>query len=200
MRVFRRVCVYCGSHAGDLPAFRESAERLGAVLARRELGLVYGGGNIGLMGALADAVLDHGGEVIGIIPRSLMDKELGHPRLTRLEVVDSMHHRKQRMADLSDAFVALPGGIGTLEETLETFTWLQLGFHHKPLGLLNVASFYDGLLTFLREVVARGFLRSEHLDCLLCDDDPARLLDRLAAFEWSHRDRWWETPARTDPR
>lgn len=202
MRKFQRICVYCGAHAGDRVEYRAAAEKLGEEMARRQIGLVYGGGNIGLMGAIADAVLAHGGEVVGVIPRSLMAKELGHQGVTRLEVVETMHQRKQRMADLADAFLAMPGGIGTLEETFETFTWLQLGFHDKPLGLLNVASFYDGLLVFLRDVAARGFLREEHLGCLLSEAEPARLLDRLASFDWRYRDRWWEPPlpAATDLR
>jgi uncharacterized protein (TIGR00730 family) len=148
----KRVCVYCGSATGANPAHRDAAEKLGVLLATRGIGLVYGGGNVGLMGVIADAALRAGGEVIGVIPGALMDKELGHTGVTKLHVVASMHERKQLMADLSDGFIALPGGIGTLEEFFETLTWLQLGFHNKPVGLLNVAGFYEHLLTFLRHV------------------------------------------------
>ncbi len=178
----RRVCVYCGSSPGKDPSHREAGENLGALLAARGIGLVYGGGNVGLMGIIADATLRAGGEVIGVIPSALMDKELGHTGVTKLHVTASMHERKQLMADLSDGFIALPGGIGTLEELFETFTWLQLGFHDKPVGLLNVAGFYDHLLVFLRHATAENFMRDAHLESLLVETDADTLLARMARF------------------
>ena len=188
----KRVCVYCGSSLGADPMYREVAENLGALLAARGIGLVYGGGNVGLMGIIADAALRAGGEVIGVIPTALMDKELGHTGVTKLHVVTSMHERKQLMADLSDGFIALPGGIGTLEELFEALTWLQLGFHDKPVALLNVAGFYDHLLTFLRHVTSEKFMRDAHLESLLVESDVDALLARMTAFcapsvaKWTH--------------
>lgn len=200
MRKFQRVCVYCGSHDGYDAAFRESAEQLGRVFAQRKLELVYGGGNVGLMGRIADAVIAGGGRVTGVIPRDLQERELAHGGATELVVVESMHERKARMADAADAFIALPGGIGTLEELFETFTWLQLGFHDKPLGLLNVRGFYDTLLRFLDQLVDQGFLRAPHRSMLAVDTDPERLLDTLAEFETPRLGRWWPRPAAPDPR
>jgi len=190
----KRICVYCGSSAGANPAHRTAAETLGTLLASRGFGLVYGGGNIGLMGALADAVLRAGGEVIGVIPGALMEKELGHTGVTKLHVVGSMHERKQLMADLSHGFIALSGGIGTLEELFETFTWQQLAFHDKPVSLLNVDGFYDHLLAFLRHTVDEHFLRAGHLDSLLVETDASTLLDRMAAFRPRHLGKCWEHP------
>ena len=190
----KRVCVYCGSSSGANPVHREAAESLGALLAVRGIGLVYGGGNVGLMGIIADAVLRAGGEVIGVIPTALMDKELGHSGVTKLHVTASMHERKQLMADLSDGFIALPGGIGTLEELFETFTWLQLGFHDKPVGLLNVAGFYDHLLTFLRHATAEKFMRDAHLESLLVETNAAALLARMAGFRAPSLAKWEAHP------
>lgn len=205
MRNFQRVCVYCGSHDGHRPEFREGAEQLGRVLAERRIDLIYGGGNIGLMGRIADAVIASGGRVTGVIPRNLQERELAHAGATELVVVESMHERKARMADAADAFIAMPGGIGTLEELFETFTWLQLGFHDKPIGLLNVAGFYDGLLRFLDQLVENGFLRQPHRAMLAVDSIPERLLETLAAFESPQLGRWWPrptgpTPPGADPR
>jgi len=190
----KRVCVYCGSSSGANPIHREAAEQVGALLAARGIGLVYGGGNVGLMGAVADGALRGGGEVIGVIPSALMEKELGHAGVTKLHVVASMHGRKQLMADLSDGFIALPGGIGTLEELFETFTWLQLGFHGKPVGLLNVAGFYDHLLTFLQHTATEKFLRTEHLESLLVEADCDTLLERMASFRASSLGKWEAHP------
>ena len=190
----KRVCVFCGSSTGADSAHRKAAEQVGALLAGRGIGLVYGGGNVGLMGILADAALRAGGEVIGVIPSALMEKELGHARVTKLHVTASMHERKQLMADLSDGFIALPGGIGTLEELFETFTWLQLGFHAKPVGLLNVAGFHDHLLAFLRHASQERFLRPEHLDWLLVESDAGALLDRMAAFRPVPLGKWDAPP------
>jgi uncharacterized protein (TIGR00730 family) len=186
----RRVCVYCGSSAGFDPIYRSAAVALGTFLAAQKIGLVYGGGNVGLMGALADAALAAGGDVTGIIPHHLIAMEVGHRQLTSLIAVDSMHARKHQMADLSDGFIALPGGIGTAEELLEVLTWLQLGIHAKPVGLLNINGYFDHLLTFLAHMEETGFLKRAHREMLLVEQTPASLLDRLRSF----------VPARIDKR
>ncbi len=196
----RRVCVYCGSNAGASAEYRSAAEALGTLLAVQGVGLVFGGGRVGLMGAIADAALRAGGEVIGVIPRALEEKELGHTGCTELHVVGSMHERKQLMADLADGFLALPGGIGTLEELFETFTWLQLGFHAKPVGVLNVAGFFDHLLAFLRDVTTGKFLLPEHLDCLLVESTPEPLLARMSAFRPPQLGKWLPSPPVPDER
>ncbi len=196
----KRICVYCGSSPGADPMHREAAENLGTLLAARGVGLVYGGGNVGLMGIIADSALRAGGEVIGVIPTALMDKELGHTGVTKLHVTASMHERKQLMADLSDGFIALPGGIGTLEELFETFTWLQLGFHDKPVGLLNVAGFYDYLLTFLRHATAEKFMRDAHLDSLLVETGAAALLARMNRFRAPSLAKWETHPPSPEER
>jgi uncharacterized protein (TIGR00730 family) len=188
----RRVCVYAGSNPGSDPAFADAARGFAAELARRGIGLVYGGGKVGLMGVLADTVLEAGGEAIGVMPQALIDREIGHPGLTRLEVVDSMHERKARMAQLADAFVAVPGGIGTLEELIEVYTWSQLGIHQKACGVLNVNGYYDHLAAFLDHAVAAGFLRPQHRAVLSVADEPAELLDRLAAFQPPTVGKWLE--------
>jgi uncharacterized protein (TIGR00730 family) len=176
------LCVYCGSSIGNSPAYAAAARALAAGLVARNMSLVYGGGNIGLMGIIANEVLRLGGAVTGIIPRALMDKEIGHLAVTQLHVVKDMHERKAMMAQLSDGFVAMPGGIGTLEELFEAMTWSQLGLHEKPLGLLNVDGFYDGLLAFVAHQVAQGFLRREHAGLLLHEAEPTALLARLSAW------------------
>jgi uncharacterized protein (TIGR00730 family) len=188
----RSVCVFCGSAVGRLPEYAAAARQLGQLLAERNLRLVYGGGNIGLMGILADAALAAGGQVIGVIPRHLMDKELGHIDCTELVIVGSMHERKARMADLADAFVALPGGIGTFEELLEILTWGQLGLHAKPCGILDVAGYYQPLLALLDRATGEGFLRSEHRGLLLTETDPAALLTALAAAQPPELPKWLE--------
>ena len=175
----KKVCVFCGSSRGNNPAYLAAAQQVGELLARRGLTLVYGGGNVGLMGAVADAALDAGGAVIGVIPESLVRWEVAHRELTELQVVDTMHARKARMADLADGFLALPGGFGTLDEFCEILTWAQLGLHAKPCGLLNVAGFYDALLAQLDRTVADGLLRPEHRALVLDDTDPERLLERM---------------------
>lgn len=178
----RRVCVFCGSSPGARPEHARATRRLGEALAARGLGLVYGGGSVGLMGVLADAVLAAGGEAIGVIPRALQECEVGHLGLTELHVVETMHERKARMAALADAFVALPGGLGTLEELFEAWTWGLLGIHGKPLGLLEVEDFYAPLIAFLDHAVAHGFVREAHRAMLLVETQPGALLDRLAAY------------------
>ncbi|MEY5014666.1 MAG: hypothetical protein RIS92_1024 [Verrucomicrobiota bacterium] len=178
----KRLCIYCGSSSGSNPKHRQAATDLGTLLASMGIGIVYGGGRVGLMGILADAALCAGGEVIGVIPHSLMERELGHPTLSELRVVASMHERKQLMADLSDGFIALPGGIGTLEELFETFTWLQLGFHAKPVSLLNSDGFFTHLLEFLQHASNSQFLHPTHHDLLIVDHDAPRLLERMSHF------------------
>jgi uncharacterized protein (TIGR00730 family) len=190
----RRVCIFCGSSSGVLTAYAEAAAGLGRLLAERGIEVVYGGGRVGLMGVMADAALAAGGRVIGVIPGALATKELAHAGCTDLQVVGSMHERKARMAELADAFVALPGGIGTFEELFEVWTWGQLGFHQKPCGLLNVAGFYDGLTAFVRHAAEQGFLRSDHIAMLTVAVDPAVLLERLGEYrppdlaKWLRRD------------
>lgn len=190
----KNICVFLGANPGLDPAYAATARILGAELVRRGLGLVYGGSAVGLMRVLADAVMEAGGEATGVIPKALFDKEIGHTGLTSLEVVDSMHQRKARMAELSDAFVALPGGIGTLEELFEVFTWAQLGFHAKPCGLLDVNGYYSGLCAFLDHVRDQGFMKDAHRGMLLCDADASRLLDRLADYEPPRVQKWVRQP------
>jgi uncharacterized protein (TIGR00730 family) len=179
---FLSVCVYCGSSSGNNPVYADAAKALGRALVKHNLSLVYGGGHVGLMGIVADAVLNAGGEVTGVIPKALMDTEVGHDHLTRLLVVKDMHERKALMAEHADGFIAMPGGIGTLEELFETLTWAQLGFHEKPIGLFNVAGFYDPLIEFLRHQTSQGFLRAEHKDLLLVQAEPDPLIEQLKNF------------------
>lgn len=178
-----RYCVFCGSNMGRRPAYEAAAKALGAALAARNIGLVYGGASVGLMGTVADAALNAGGEVIGVLPQALKDKELAHPSLTELKIVGSMHERKATMAELSDGFIALPGGAGTLEETFEIWTWAQLGMHQKPVGLLNVEGFYDQLQAFLDHVAAEAFMKPIHRGLLMAAPDPASLIDALQTAE-----------------
>ena len=194
--MFQRICVFCGSSFGSRPAYREAAETVGRLLCQRGIELVYGGGNVGLMGALADACLGGGGRVIGVIPQALVDKEVAHLGLTELRVVRSMHERKSLMADLSDAFVALPGAYGTWDELCEVLTWSQLGIQRKACALLNVSGYYDSFLEFADRAVAEGFLRDVHRGLLLSDDDPVRLLDRLGSYTVPIVDKWIGRPAR----
>lgn len=190
----RRICIYCGSSSGNAPAYHEVAHALGAYFAQIGIGIVYGGGNVGLMGALADGALAHHGEVIGVIPQALLEKELGHRGVSELRVVRSMHERKQMMADLSDGFVALPGGFGTLEELFEALTWLQLSFHDKPVGLLNVDGFFDPLLSFIQQMCLSGFLRPEHASLLIVEHTPERLMERMRSFIPPPVGKWMEPP------
>ncbi len=178
----KRLCVFCGSSMGAKPVYAEAARALGRMLAERGIGLVYGGGNIGLMGEVANAALTGGAEVVGVIPEALMKFEVGNLDLSALHVVGSMHERKALMAELSDGFIALPGGIGTMEELFEVWTWGQLGLHPKPLGFLDVAGYYGHLHTFLDHMVAEGFLRERHRAMVAVEEDPAALLARFAAY------------------
>jgi uncharacterized protein (TIGR00730 family) len=181
----RRVCVFCGANAGARPEYGIAARALAAVLARRRLGVVYGGGNVGLMGTLADAMLLAGGEVIGVIPQHLVAREVAHRGVTELRIVDTMHQRKAMMNELSDAFIALPGGFGTLEEFFEILTWSQLGIHRKPSGLLNVSGYYDHLLAMLDHAVTEGFLLPANRKLVVADTDADVLVQRLASLSAS---------------
>lgn len=186
----KRICVFCGSSPGSDPAYLEAATAMGTELARRGIGLVYGGGRVGLMGACAEAVAAGGGDVIGVIPHGLVVREVGNLAAGELRVVDSMHERKATMASLSDAFVSLPGGMGTLEETAEMLTWAQLGIHRKPCAVLDVAGFYAPLLAFLDRAVETGFVRPEHRRLLVVGTEPAALLDALEAYEPPALEKW----------
>ncbi len=186
----RRVCIFCGSNTGARGIYAQAARAVGTALVRRQVGLVFGGGCVGLMGIVADTVLAAGGEVIGVIPEALVAKELAHQGVGDLRVVSSMHERKALMADLADAFVALPGGYGTFEEFCEVVTWAQLGLHRKPCGLLNVGRFYDPLLAFFDHAVVERFVRPEHRALVLQDDDPEGLLERLARFHPPLLEKW----------
>ena len=186
----KTVCVYCGSSAGRRPEYSAAARRLGEELVSRGLDLVYGGSSVGIMKVVADAVLERGGRVTGVIPEALVRKEIAHRGLTELHVTSSMHERKMKMAELSDAFVALPGGIGTLEELFEAWTWGQLGLHAKPCGLLNVAGYWDGLTVFLDHSVAEGFVKEANRAMLVVSGDPKELLDRFESWRAPTVEKW----------
>jgi hypothetical protein len=192
-----RVCVFCGASSGRRPAYAEAAGAFGATLARRGIGLVYGGGRVGLMGAVADGALAAGGEAIGVIPQELVDRELAHGGLTQLHVVGSLHERKALMAELADAFVALPGGFGTLDELMEQLTWAQLGLHAKPVGLLDVEGYWRPLIALARHATAEGFVREADLGAIAVAADAGALLDRLErlALEERPRPKWLPPPA-----
>jgi uncharacterized protein (TIGR00730 family) len=186
----RRIAVFCVSGMGSGPVYADAARQLAAYLAGQGIGLVYGGANVGLMGAVADAALAAGAEVIGVIPRALMDKEIAHRGLTALHVVASMHERKAMMADLADAFIALPGGFGTFDEFCEILTWAQLGLHARPCGLLNTAGYYDGLLAMFDHAVSQGFLKPAHRALVLADPDPASLLQAMRSYQPVVTGKW----------
>lgn len=185
----KRIAVYCGSSMGTEPVYRDSAIAMGSALAEAGIELVYGGGKVGLMGTIADAVLEAGGTVTGIIPSALESKEIGHPGLTTLEVVAGMHERKKRMSDLADGFIAMPGGPGTMEEIFEVWTWGQLGYHHKPCAFLNVNGYYDSLLTFSDTMVSSGFMRPEFREMVTVSDQPKTILEAFACYQPPH-DKW----------
>jgi uncharacterized protein (TIGR00730 family) len=184
------ICIFCGSSAGRNTAYKGAAVKLGQLLAEKKLNLVYGGGNIGLMGEIAQSVIKAGGKAIGVIPQFLVEKELVYTNLTKIHVVDSMHERKAMMVELADAFIAMPGGFGTLEETVEVLTWAQLGLHRKPIGLLNIDGYYDYLNDFFEHMVAEGFLMREYKEMLLIRNDPAAMLASLTTFELPSVDKW----------
>ena len=185
-----RLCVFCGSSSGSKAIYLEMATRLGKALADAGIGLVYGGASVGLMGAVADGALANGGEVIGIIPQALQEKEIAHKGLTDLRVVGSMHERKALMAELSDGFIAMPGGIGTLEELFEVWTWAQLGYHTKPCALLNVDGFYDGLATFLDSLVEQAFVKPNHREMLIVEEQVENLLAAISNYEAPVVTKW----------
>jgi uncharacterized protein (TIGR00730 family) len=193
-RQIKRLCVFCGSRRGGPLLYSEAARELGKLMTQLHWGLVFGGGHIGLMGVLADTVLEDGGEVIGVIPQGLVDRELAHERCTQLRVTASMHERKALMADLSDAFVGLPGGYGTLDETFEMLTWAQLGLHAKPVGLLNTAGFFDGLLSFIDHTVKEGFIKPHHRALLLSAPTPAALVEQLLHSHPPQGEEKWLPP------
>jgi uncharacterized protein (TIGR00730 family) len=192
---FRRLCVFCGSSKGARDIYLQAAQQLGSALAARGIELVYGGGNVGLMGVVADAVLAAGGRVIGVIPEQLMARELGHTGIHDLRIVKTMHERKALMAELADGFIALPGGIGTYEEFFEVLTWAQLGLHAKPCALLNVDGFYDPVLRLLDHAVEEQFVRPAHRSLVVVETDPAALLDRMAAHHAPHLHKWIDKDA-----
>jgi uncharacterized protein (TIGR00730 family) len=191
----KRICVYAGSNAGTRPEYAESARRLASVLVGRGIDIIFGGGNVGLMKIVADTAMAEGGEVVGVIPDSLMAREVGHHAVTELRIVESMHDRKAMMADLSDGFVALPGGFGTIEEIIEIATWAQLGLHAKPFGLLNVAGYYDGLVGFFDHAASEGFLHPKHRRMLLVADAPESLLDAFEHWKPPHVHKWIDRDA-----
>ncbi|CAL61407.1 putative lysine decarboxylase [Herminiimonas arsenicoxydans] len=178
----KSLCVYCGSSFGAKPVYADAARTLAGEMVRQDIALVYGGGNVGLMGVIANEVLRLGGTATGVIPQALLDKEVGHTQLTHLHVVKDMHERKAMMAELSDGFIAMPGGIGTLEELFEVLTWSQLGFHEKPVGVLNVDGFYDGLIAFLQNQVAQGFVKANQAALMMHEKSASELLHRLQTF------------------
>ena len=186
----KAVCVYCGSSDGVKPLYREAAKAFGRALVAANLSLVYGGGKVGLMGVIADEVMAAGGRAIGVIPELLVDKEVGHDGLSELHVVPDMHRRKKMMVDLSDAFVALPGGAGTLDELFEVFTWAQLGYHQKAVAVLNIDGFYDPLISMLQHTVQAGFMRQAYFDILQIDSDPAALIGKLQRYQPPAQDKW----------
>lgn len=188
--MIKSICVYCGSATGVSPAYANAARALAAEMVKRDIALVYGGGNVGLMGIIATEVLHLGGQVTGVIPTALLDKELGHDGLTKLHVVKDMHERKALMAELSDGFIAMPGGMGTMEELFEVLTWSQLGFHVKPIGILNVEGFYDGLISFLEHMVNQGFLSARQAMLMMSEHKPEQLLERFQHYQPMFTDKW----------
>lgn len=190
MKAMQSLCVYCGSSCGRIDAYAQAARALACAMVERGIRLVYGGASVGIMGAVADEVLRLGGQAVGVIPESLMRKELAHASLSELHVTPSMHARKTLMAELADGFVALPGGIGTFEEIFEVWTWAQLGFHGKPCGLLNVAGYYDGLTAFLDHAASEQFVRADQRRMLVVEADPAVLLDRFASYSPPALPKW----------
>ncbi|MBI3547595.1 MAG: TIGR00730 family Rossman fold protein [Elusimicrobia bacterium] len=190
----KRLCVFCGANPGGDATYRETARRVGTLLAERKIGVVFGGGKVGLMGAVADAALEAGGEVIGVIPQDLVDKELAHRKVPDLRIVRSMHERKALMEKLSDGFIALPGGFGTMDEFCEIVTWAQLGFHDKPCGMLNLGGYYDRFLAFLDHAVGQGFIAPDNRALILEAPTPESMLETLAAFRPKPRGRWVKSP------
>lgn len=189
MRI-KSVCIYCGSSLGNRPEYAEQAANLARMLVRNGISIVYGGARVGIMGVIADTALAEGGKVLGVIPRSLVEKEVAHQGLSKLHVVESMHERKALMAELSDGFIALPGGMGTLDELFEVLTWAQLGFHSKPCGVLNVSSYYDQLLSFISMASSEGYIRPQHRDMLIVSDNPEELIALFEAYRPPAVKKW----------
>lgn len=192
MGAIKSICLFCGSSKGNNSKYLDSAYETGKLLAENGIEMVYGGGNVGLMGMAAKAALENGGKVTGVITEKLMDMEVGHTGLNEMKVTTSMHERKSEMNRLSDAFLVLPGGIGTIEETFEMFTWYQLGDITKPIGILNISGFYSGLIDFLKHVVSEGFLRREHFEYLIVDDEPGKLIQKILKSDIKHMDKWFD--------
>ena len=190
MKMRKRICVFCGSSPGARKGYADAAIALARYLVQQDIGMVYGGGNVGLMGTIADAALEAGGEVVGVIPRSLVEKELAHARLSDLRVVESMHERKALMAELSEAFIALPGGYGTFEEFCEVLTWTQLGLHRKPCGILNIEGYYDHLLALFDHAVSEQFVKPRHREMVVSESSPEILVDRLLDYQTPLVDKW----------
>ena len=187
----KNIVIFCGSSSGTNPIYTRVTKALGGLFVERNITLIYGAGNVGLMGVIADAVLEKGGKVIGAIPKFLEEKEVAHYGITELIVTDTMHQRKQKMADIAEGIIALPGGIGTLDELFEIFTWQQLGLHSNPIGLLNINGFYDHLIRHLEHMTEEGFLKSYHRDRIVIDSDPATLLNKMAQQKIEYVDKWW---------
>ncbi len=186
----KQVCIFCGSYQGTQPMYMTAAHAMGMGLAQRGLGLVYGGGRVGLMSAVADGTLAGGGKAVGVIPQSLVDRELAHPNLSEIHVVTSMHTRKAMMAEISDAFIAMPGGFGTLDELFEIITWAQLGFHHKPIALLNIGGYFDPLLTFIDHMATEGFIKPKDREAVLVKNEVDELLDTLLTYQPPQLEKW----------
>jgi uncharacterized protein (TIGR00730 family) len=193
--MIKSICIYCGSSPGASPAYAEAARMLARAMVEQHIALVYGGGNVGLMGIVASEALRLGGEVTGVIPTALMEKELGHSGLTKLHVVNNMHERKAMMAELADGFIAMPGGMGTMEELFEALTWAQLGFHAKPIGLLNTDGFYNSLITFVEQMVAQRFLTAEQSQLMMHENAPMALLERFMQFQPTYSSKWLDREA-----
>ncbi len=186
----KNICVFCASSMGSNPVYKESAYQLGKIFANQKIRLIYGGGNVGLMGVIADSILENGGEVYGVIPDLLMKKEVGHPNLTKLFVVETMHERKTKMFELSDGIIALPGGFGTLEELTEVLTWAQLGMHKKPIGILNINGYYSKLLDLFDHMVSEKLLKKENREMLLVSENPMELLELMENYKAPFTDKW----------
>ena len=189
-----KLCVFCGSNTGHDPKYAEAARQMAAELLRNDIELVYGGGHVGLMGVIADSVLEGGGKVLGVMPTSLIEKEVGHDGLTEMIAVESMHERKEIMSERSDGFIAMPGGAGTFEEIFEQWTWAQLGFHAKPCTFLNIDGYYDPLIEMVHKSAREGFIKQEHIDMLIFETDPATLIDRIKAYEAPKVIKWINKP------
>lgn len=198
-RELKRIAVFCGSSLGNHTDYAEITKKLSIALVNENIQLVYGGANVGLMGILANQVLQSGGEVVGVIPRTLVEKEIAHPQLTKLHIVETMHERKQLIAELSDGFITLPGGSGSLEEFFEIFTWSQLGYHTKPFGILNIRNYYDPLLYFLKHTVTEGFMKSEFLQNMIIETEPTLLIEKLYHYKASNIIKWLPQSAASSP-